>query len=273
MHKLSKFESITSGMPHILEYCGVISLHNISSTSHYCYDTTRPLLLRKLQKIPHSCNVNDSTMILNNNDLVYSKIEDTIHVKISFKVPYEIYITSIDMLSTLFKIYTPFHIWEFDTNMLEFLPHNYGNIPEYATTMDVLHTGEMYSQSHSMPYSTNTLYKEEIINNSTKIKIMYNMCKSNLNRRSNITGISIRGISIRGINIEHNIKNNQTIKPIILIIPLVLFIIITIHMNNIEECIDIIPYLLAICIIVILGICTDPYIGNKIYHEKRSCDW
>jgi hypothetical protein len=199
-------------------------------------------------------------MISNNKDFIYSIIEDTIHVKISFNVPYEIYITSIDMPSTLFKIYTPFHIWEFDINMFEFLPYNYGNTPEYATTMDVLHTGEMYSQSHNMPYC--------VINNSTKIKIMYNMCKSDLNRRSNITGISISGI-----NIEYNIKNNQTIKTAVLIIPLVFFIIITIHANNNEEYMEIIPYLLAICIIVMLGICTDPYIGNKIYHKKCSCDW
>lgn len=268
MQKLSKFESITSGMPHILDYCGVMSLNNISSTSHYSYYTIRPLLLRKFKKIPHSCKINGTTMISNNKDFTYSIIADTISVKISFKVPYEINITHIDMLSTLFKIYTPFHTWKIDTNMLEFLPYNYGNTPEYATTMDVMHTGEIYSQPRNIENSSNALYKDEIIKNNTKIKIFYNICKSISNRTPNITGISIRGI-----NIEHNIKNNQTIKTTVLIIPFILFMIVAIQRKNIEEYIQIIPYLLTAIVIVILGNYADPYIGNKIYHKKRSCDW
>lgn len=136
MRQLSQFESICSGMPHILDYCGTISLVNISRVSRLFNHTTTPIIRQKLQQFPIVVIVND-IVIDCKTSLNYSIPTNKLSVKTNFKYPYKI---SVDpsFNNTMFRIQTPFDIWGIDTNIGDYMNYVFNHHYESDTQVDAV---------------------------------------------------------------------------------------------------------------------------------------
>jgi len=258
MGHLSKFECMVSGMPHILDYCGTISLVNMSRVSRLTNHATVPIIKRKLQRIPTSVKINDTEMV-GDTSVVYSIHDDKLTAKIKFHTPFEISMDTTFVDNTFFHIYTPFDIWGIDTNIRDYIPMNYTN--EFTTQMDV---GELYAQSVQPIGPDQNIFYHDVRDKNTKLRLIF-ACEYELpgipmyeTHPNDITSVYVMGIEF---NHERSTSVSTTELYLLMLGSLVSGVL----------CGPILAVLFLAFLYKCFTFVNDQF--NDMYHEKRLKDW
>ena len=204
---------MVSGMPHILDYCGAIALSAFAQTSSSNRRTTQPLILRKLQTIPFSVKINNTTIESRATDsLVYSNTERTTRLKINFETPYmiDLDLQLNDVGNTFYHVYTPFDVWGIDTFVLEFIGINHN--PTATMNVDVIDDStDLQPINPATQVFSHTVYEH----NKTCMRLLFT-CEHDpappgmpmYDTHHDVTSISIQGIEFE-YDRSHNMSNME----------------------------------------------------------------
>ena len=249
MGQLSKFECMVSGMPHILDYCGTMSLVNMSRVSRLTNHTTVPIIKRKLQRIPINVKINDTEMV-GDTSVVYSIHDYKLTAKIKFHTPYEISMDTTFVDNTFFHIYTPFDICGIDTNIRDYIPMNY--------------TNELYAQSAQPIGPDQNIFYHDVRDKNTQLRLIF-ACEYDLpdipmyeTHPNDITRVYVMGIEFSH---ERATSVSTTELYLLMLGSLVSGVL----------CGPILAILFPAFLYKCFTFVNDQF--NDMYHEKRLKDW
>ena len=143
----SKFESYTSGMPHILDFCGMRTLIKLSRVSRLLNHTVKPLILTKNKNIKIQVQIDENLFPIHNANIIqllytnhnlYDRINKPYNktkIICNFIKPYTV--NSNNWIEPLFfHIYTPIHILGFQVLFTPFTITNKESCVTLSTSID-----------------------------------------------------------------------------------------------------------------------------------------
>ena len=183
-------------MPHILDYCGAMSLANLSTVSRSMNKTIEPLLSRKKNAFPIAVEIND--ILMPGTTEILCNVADRVVMKITFDVVYKISLETHIIDNTFFRIYTPFGIWGIDVNFRDYISPDYMN--GFTDQLDVYDdVREAFSSQDELSYKKNNIFYYDICSkNNTCIRVLFRVCYGTGTGMNIIHGHDITGICIVG---------------------------------------------------------------------------
>ena len=134
MCHVSKIECMVSGMPHILEYCGALSLLRLHQTSWYFNETISPLLNAKKASFPVSVQIDDVTINSIPPRVTYCNALNRMNISCKFITPLVMSRISDTGLSCIFHVCTPFDVWGYHEHIGAYQPVVISNCTTGGTT-------------------------------------------------------------------------------------------------------------------------------------------